>query len=50
MLKNNKKSEQPTIASGIDNDEELEQKATNEEINNDEYTQVTTLTLDDFGD
>lgn len=39
----------PTVAPGIDNDEELEQKATNSEIEQGEYTEVTTLTLDDWG-
>jgi hypothetical protein len=40
--------EEPTIAPGIDNDEELEQKATKAEKEKGEYTEVTTLTLDDF--
>ncbi len=45
MKKLNQK-EEPTIAPGIDNDEELEQKATKGEKEKGEYTEVTTLTLD----
>lgn len=37
-----------TVAPGIDNDEELEQHATKEEVEQGDFTEVTTLTLDDF--
>lgn len=43
--KNHKK--QPTVAPGIDNDEELEQKATQLEKDKGEYTQVTALINDE---
>lgn len=47
-MKRLNQKEEPTIAPGIDNDEELEQKATKAEKEKGEYTEVTTLTLDDF--
>jgi hypothetical protein len=37
----------PTIAPGIDDDEELNEKATNEEIARGEYTKVVTLSFDE---
>lgn len=40
-------SDEPTIATGIDDDEELSQKASSEEIKKGEYTRVISLTGDD---
>lgn len=37
----------PTIAPGMDDQEELEKSASKAEINNGEYTHVTTLSLDE---
>ncbi|MCU9614725.1 hypothetical protein OEV98_14370 [Caldibacillus lycopersici] len=37
-----------TIAPGIDNDEELETKASQDEKQSGEYTEVTTLSLDEY--
>lgn len=37
----------PRIANGIDNDEELEQKATKAEVKKGEYTKVTKLSFDE---
>ncbi|WP_018664689.1 hypothetical protein [Heyndrickxia acidiproducens] len=45
MAKKNEK--EPTIATGIDDQEELNQKATEEEIEKGEYTSVTRLSLDE---
>jgi len=45
-MKRQNKMEESVIAPGIDNDEELEQKATKEEKEKGEYTEVTNLTLD----
>jgi hypothetical protein len=41
------KNGNPTIAPGIDDSEELNQKATKEEIASGEYTRVVTLSLDE---
>ncbi|MGE8206666.1 hypothetical protein ACQKP0_19335 [Heyndrickxia sp. NPDC080065] len=45
MLK--KKNETPQIAPGIDDDPELNEEATNEEIEHGEYTSVTTFSWDE---
>jgi hypothetical protein len=45
--KNGKKNSEPTIAAGMDDQEELEQSATEAEIVNDEYTRVVTLSYDE---
>jgi hypothetical protein len=37
----------PTLAPGMDDQEELEQSATEEEIESGEYTSVTTLSYDE---
>ncbi|AEH47725.1 hypothetical protein [Parageobacillus thermoglucosidasius] len=37
----------PTIAPGIDDDEELNEKATKEEIARGDYTKVVTLSFDE---
>lgn len=42
-----RKNEEPTIAVGIDTEDELMEDATNEEVNKGEYTKVTTLSLDE---
>lgn len=47
MLKKNKLKNEPTIAPGIDDYEELDQKASEEEVEKGEYTSVTTLSLDE---
>ncbi|ETI68203.1 hypothetical protein [Neobacillus vireti] len=39
--------ERPTLAPGIDDQEELEQSASEKEIDNGEYTRVTTLSYDE---
>ncbi|GGE29059.1 hypothetical protein GCM10011391_04490 [Pullulanibacillus camelliae] len=41
-------SKKPTIANGIDNDEELEAEATDEEIRRGESTTVTKLIYDEY--
>jgi hypothetical protein len=41
------RKDEPTIAPGIDDQEELDQKATQQEIERGEYTSVTTLSLDE---
>lgn len=46
MKKENKKDE-PTIAPGIDDNEELRQNASKEEIDRGDYTEVTTLSFDE---
>jgi hypothetical protein len=48
MYKDKQANEEPTVAPGIDNDEELEQSASTNEVTKGDYTQVTTLTLDDL--
>ncbi|WP_198510303.1 hypothetical protein [Bacillus solitudinis] len=39
--------EEPTIASGMDNDEELSQSATPEEVKKGDYTKVVSLRYDE---
>ncbi|GER68542.1 hypothetical protein BpJC7_16050 [Weizmannia acidilactici] len=46
-MEEKKDQHEPTIATGIDDKEELDQKATPEEIAKGEYTRVTTLSLDE---
>lgn len=41
------KKDQPSIAPGMDDQEELEQNATEEEVEKGEYTSVTTLSYDE---
>jgi hypothetical protein len=45
--KKKSQNEEPTIATGIDDDEELSAEATPEEIKRGEYTKVITLSYDD---
>lgn len=48
MVKRNIRGDhEPTIAPGIDDDEELNQKATREEVEQEESTEVTTLSYDE---
>ncbi|MCM3023751.1 hypothetical protein [Heyndrickxia ginsengihumi] len=44
---NKKKENEPTIAPGMDDQEELNQSATEEEIEEGEYTSVTTFSWDE---
>lgn len=46
MIKRDQKNS-PTIAPGMDDQEELNQEATQEEIDKGEYTSVTNLSLDE---
>ncbi|WP_171016624.1 hypothetical protein [Pseudalkalibacillus caeni] len=46
MLKK-KQEEQPSVAPGVDDREELELDATKEDIQSGNYTEVTTLSLDE---
>jgi len=41
------KKKEPTLASGMDDQEELDQSATDNEIEKGEYTSVTTLSFDE---
>ncbi|MGG1398490.1 hypothetical protein ABE288_11860 [Bacillus salipaludis] len=41
------KKKDPTVAPGMDDQEELEQSATEEEVERGEYTSVTTLSYDE---
>jgi hypothetical protein len=41
------KHNEPTIANGMDDQEELEQKASKEEIAKGDYTKVVTLSFDE---
>lgn len=47
MVNGRNKKKEPTIAPGMDDQEELEQSATEEEVENEEYTSVTTLSYDE---
>ncbi|WP_165786590.1 hypothetical protein [Heyndrickxia camelliae] len=46
-MKKRNHDQEPTIAPGMDDAEELDREATNEEIENGEYTSVTTLSWDE---
>ncbi|WP_169891022.1 hypothetical protein [Litchfieldia alkalitelluris] len=46
-MKKRNENDQPTIAPGMDDQEELEQKASDEEMKKGEYTEVTTLSYDE---
>ncbi|GGH85591.1 hypothetical protein JOD43_003380 [Pullulanibacillus pueri] len=43
-----KKEDDPTIANGIDNDEELDAEATKEEVSRGDSTKVTKLVYDEY--
>lgn len=45
--KKRNRTNEPSIAPGMDDSEELEQDATKDEIEKGEYTQVTTLSFDE---
>lgn len=47
MKKENRSSDEPTIAEGINTEDELKRDATKEEIDKGDYTKVTTLSLDE---
>jgi hypothetical protein len=47
LERNKKEHDYPTIAPGIDDDEELNEKATKEEMARGEYTKVVTLSFDE---
>ncbi|MFC5714334.1 hypothetical protein ACFPU1_16410 [Thalassorhabdus alkalitolerans] len=47
MKEKGRQGEEPTIANGIDDDEELSERATEEEIKNGESTRVITLSYDE---
>ncbi|WP_165763683.1 hypothetical protein [Halalkalibacter urbisdiaboli] len=47
MKRDKQKRNEPTIAPGIDNDEELSQEATPEEIERGDYTKVVSLRYDE---
>jgi hypothetical protein len=46
-MMNKKREQQPSLAPGIDDDEELDQPATKEEIERGEFTEVTRLSFDE---
>ncbi|WP_202617841.1 hypothetical protein [Bacillus dakarensis] len=46
MMKKNENN--PTVAPGMDDQEELQQSATEEEIKENDYTSVTTLSNDEI--
>jgi len=41
------KKKEPTLAPGVDDQEELDQSATDNEVEKEEYTSVTTLSFDE---
>jgi hypothetical protein len=47
MINNSEKKKEPTIAPGMDDQEELQQNATEKEVESGEYTSVTTLSYDE---
>lgn len=47
MLQREFKKKNPTIAPGMDDQEELEKSATEQEVEKGEYTSVTTLSFDE---
>lgn len=47
MVKKEKDTQEPTIATGIDDQEELQQKASEEEVRKGDYTRVTVLSYDE---
>ncbi|MFC0297205.1 hypothetical protein [Geobacillus jurassicus] len=47
MEHDDRQRDMPTVAPGIDDDEELNEKATKEEIERGEYTRVVTLAWDE---
>ena len=47
MYKGMNKKKEPTVAPGMDDQEELEKSATEEDVERGEYTSVTTLSYDE---
>ena len=47
MVPRNTKKKEPTIAPGMDDQEELEKSASEKEVEKGEYTSVTTLSYDE---
>ncbi|QNG59099.1 MULTISPECIES: hypothetical protein [Bacillaceae] len=47
MKKENRSEADPTFAEGINTEDELKRDATKEEIDKGDYTEVTTLSLDE---
>ncbi|MBM7702030.1 hypothetical protein [Metabacillus iocasae] len=47
MKKDKKETNEPTIAPGMSDKQELNQDATKEEIEHHDFTEVTTLSLDE---
>ncbi|USK33196.1 hypothetical protein [Bacillus sp. V2I10] len=47
MKKENRSSDEQTLAEGINTEDELNRDATEEEIDKGDYTKVTTLSLDE---
>ena len=47
MSKKDKNQNEPTVAPGMDDSEELEKQATKEEVERGEFTSVTTLSFDE---
>lgn len=46
-MKKSKRTAEPTMAEGMNTEDELNRDATPEEISKGEYTEVTTLSLDE---
>ena len=46
-MKREKRKQEPTVAPGMDDREELERRASEEEIREGDYTKVTTLSWDE---
>lgn len=47
VKRKDQRDHEPTIAPGIDDDEELNKKATRQEIKQNESTEITTLSYDE---
>jgi hypothetical protein len=48
MIKRNNKEKEPSIANGMDDHEELDKKASKEEIADGDFTKVITLSYDEI--
>ncbi|MCQ6276916.1 hypothetical protein JMM81_18695 [Bacillus sp. V3B] len=46
-MKKQKHTEEPTIAEGMNTEDELDREATSQEVSKGEYTKVVTLSLDE---
>jgi hypothetical protein len=47
LMSYKEKKVEPTVATGMDDNEELQENATEQEIKDGEYTSVTTLSFDE---